>query len=327
MQVSIIRQTPAASILLMLLIVATTFTRFALAPYGDELISGGVATLGAKVDAFQSTYPAWGWLLSALVVIISCVSVGKMTAALNLYQPRTTLSMPLFAMIATGIFIATDSLSVSLASLFSVQMMRYLCGGYVRGTDLNYAFYAGICAGVAALFYAPISTFIILLPVAIMMFGFSWREVVVMAVGVIFPLMATCYLGWLVGGEFWAPATTLLEALAVRSGYIPWDSDSVVALTMIGLVLFAAICGIMALFGDKRSVAMRPRTIIAFNVVALVVALATFALPSATVGIFTMVALPAAILIPVGLIHARDVISNLLVATLLLLTMLHLFVA
>lgn len=311
----------------MLLIVATTFIRFALAPYGDELISSGMATLGAKVDAFQSAYPVWGWILSALVVLINSVSVGKMATALNLYQPRTTISIPLFVMIATGIFIATDSLAVSLASLFSVQMMRYLCGGYVRGTDLNYAFYAGLCAGVAALFYAPISTFIILLPIAIMMFGFSWREVVVMTVGVVFPLMATCYLGWLVGSEFWTPATTLLEALTTRSGYTPWESDSVVALTMIGLVLFGVICGIVALFGDKRSVAMRPRTIIAFNVVALAVALITFALPSATVGIFTMVALPAAILIPVGLIHARDFVSNLLVITLLLLTLLHLFVA
>ena len=315
MQVSIIRQTPAASILLTLLIVVATFVRFALAPYGDELISSGVATLGAKVDSFQSTYPVWGWIFSAVIVLLNSISVGRTASALGLYQPRTTISIPLYAIVACGIFIATDSLAVGLASLFSVQMMRYLCGGYVRGTDLNYAF------------YAPILTFIALLPVAIMMFGFSWREVVVMVVGAIFPLTATCYLNWLWGGEFLAPATTLLEALTANSGYTPWGSDSVVALAEIGLILFAVICGIVALFGDKRSVAMRPRTIITFNLLVLVVALATFALPSATVGVFMMVALPAAILIPVGLIHARDIFSNLLITTLLLLTILHLFVA
>ena len=327
MQVSIIRQTPAASILLTLLIVVATFVRFALAPYGDELISSGVATLGAKVDAFQSTYPVWGWIFSAVIVLLNSFSVGRTASALVLCQPRTTRSIPPSAFVACGIFLATDSLAVSLASLFSVQMMRYLCGGYVRGTYLNYAFYAGLCAGVAALFYAPMLTFIALLPVAIMMFGFSWREVVVMVVGAIFPLTATCYLNWLWGGEFLAPATTLLDALATNSGYSPWGSDSVVALAEIGLILFAVICGIVALFGDKRSVAMRPRTIIMFNLLVLVVALATFALPSATVGVFMMVALPAAILIPVGLIHARDIFSNLLITTLLLLTILHLFVA
>ena len=139
MQVSIIRQTPAASILLTLLIVVATFVRFALAPYGDELISSGVATLGAKVDSFQSTYPVWGWIFSAVIVLLNSVSVGRTASALGLYQPRTTISIPLYAIVACGIFIATDSLAVGLASLFSVQMMRYLCGGYVRGTDLNYA--------------------------------------------------------------------------------------------------------------------------------------------------------------------------------------------
>ena len=327
MQVSIIRQTPAASILLTLLLVAATFTRFALAPYGDELFSAGVATLGAWVDAFQSAYPVWGWILSALIVVICSVSVGKMTSALSLYQPRTTISIPLYAIIACGIFIATDSLAVAVASFCSVQMMRYLCGGYVRGTDLNYAFYAGLCAGAAALFYAPMVSFALLLPVAIMMFGFSWREVVVMVVGSLLPLAATCYVGWLWGGEFWAPAVALCDVITASSGYIPWASESVVALTMMGLVIFGALCGIVTLFSDKRSVAMRPRVIVTFHVVALVVALASFALPSATTGLFMMVALPAAVLIPIGLIHAKDLLSNLLVVTLFLLAILHLFLA
>lgn len=327
MQVSIIRQTPAASILLMLLLVTIVFVRFTLAPYGDELIVGGVATLGELVDRFQSAYPILGWIISALIVTINGFYIGKTASSLGLYAQRTTITIPLFVIISCGIFIATESLAVAIATLFSVQMMRYLCGGYVRGTDLNFAFYAGLCAGTAPLFYASTTTFLLLLPVAIMMFGLSWREIVVMIAGALLPLAATSYIGWLCGGEFTAPVITLYEAIIGNYGYTPWGSESVVALIMMGVILFATLCGIIAFFRDKRSIAMRPRTILAFNIVMLALSLTSFALPSATVGLFSMVAIPASVLIPVGLVRARDLFANLLFITTLILMFVHLFAA
>lgn len=327
MQVSIIRQTPAASVMLMLLLVTIAFVRFALAPYGDELITGGVATLGELVDRLQSTYPVWGWILSGLTIFISAFNIGKTTSSLGLYPQRTTITIPLFAIISCGIFIATDSLAVSIATLLSVQTMRYLCGGYVRGTDLNFALYAGLCAGIAPLFYAPTTTLLLLLPVAIMMFGLSWREIIVMIVGAIFPLAATCYVDWLCGDEFATPAISLYEAFTGNYEYTLWSSESVVALTLMGIILFATICGIIAFFGDRRSVAVRPRTILAFNIVFLAITLVSFSLPSATVGLFSIVAIPASVLIPVGLVHARDLFANLLFMTIIVLMFVHLFIA
>ncbi len=327
MQVSIIRQTPAASILLMLILVAAAFTRFAVAPYGDELTTVGIVSLGEQISLFQSAHPVWGWILSAFLVMVNGFFVGKTASSLGLYPIRTTISIPLFATISCGIFIASGSLAVAVATLFSVQMMRYLCGGYVRGTDLNSAFYAGLCAGAAPLFYAPTATFILLLPAAVLMFGLSWREIIVMVVGAMFPLAATSYIEWLCGGEFLSSAITLFDAITKNSGYTPWGSESVVALTMMGMVLFASICGISAYFGDRRSVAIRPRTIIAFNIIALLVSLASFALPSATVGLFSIVAISASVLIPVGLIHARDLFGNILFLALVALMILHFFIA
>ena len=326
MQISIIRQTPAVSILLMLLLVAATFTRFAIAPYGDELIAGEIPNIGAWVDSFQSAYPVWGWILSAVVVIMNGVAIGKLTTALGLYHIRTTISIPLYAIISCGIFIAADSLVVALATYFTIQMLRYLCGGYVRGTDLNYAFYAGVCAGLAPLLYAPTTPLVILLPIAILMFGFSWREVVVMVVGLLLPLAATSYVDWLMGGEFSTTAAGLISAFTQPCDYTPWASESVLALTMMGLISFATICSIAAFVGEKRSVSVRPRTVITFCVVVLVIACALFALPSATTGLFAIVAIPMSILIPLFLMRLSDDVSNIVIFALILLAITHCFI-
>ena len=327
MQLSIVRQTPVASILLMLLLVSVAFVRFATAPYGDELVVGGLATFGEWVDSFQSASPIWGWVLSAVVVMLSSVMVGRMATSFGLYRTRTTISIPLYAVVACGIFISTNSLATALAAYSVVLLMRYLCGGSMRGADLNFAFYAGVCAGVATMLYAPSVLFVLLLPVAIVMFGLAWREVVVMFAGLLLPVAANCYIGWLCGADFLAPVEVLFESIALSSGYLPWRSESVVALLMMGLLSFAVVCGVATFVGDTRSVAIRPRTIFVFNIVALALAIAAFAMPSATVGVYMLVAAPAALLIPFLLLHLRDRVADLIIILFLILMVVHFFIA
>lgn len=327
MQVSLSRQTPAASIFLMLLLVTAAFVRFAVAPYSDELIVGGAALPGLWVDAFQSRFPVWGTLISAVIVAVISITLGRLTSAFGLYQARTTISIPLYVVVACGIFIASDSLAVTLSAYFAMLMVRYLCGGYVRGTDLNYAFYAGICAALAPMFYAPAVSLVLLLPVAILMFGLSWREIVVMIAGLAIPLVVICYGNWFCGGTFSAPAIDLYDAVIRSNDYTLWGSESVVALAMMGFSLFVVFCGILSFAGDKRSVGVRPRTILAFHIVTFVVACATFALPSATAGVLMLVALPASVLMPEVLVRLRDGMSNLIIIFLVLLMILHIFIA
>ena len=207
-----------------------------------------------------------------------------------------------------------------------MQMLRYLCGGYVRGTDLNYAFYAGLCAALAPMLYTPALPLVVLLPVAILMFGLSWREVVVMFVGLLLPFATLCYVNWLCGGDFATPVVEFFEALVCPSHYTLWGSESVVALTMMGLLLFVVLCGIASMVGDKRSVAVRQRTVLAFHVVVFVVACAAFMLPSATAGLLMLVALPAAVLMPVVLMRLSDGVSNLVVVALVVLMIIHFFI-
>ena len=327
MQGLFIRQTPVVSILTMLLLIAAAFVRFAVAPYGDELVVGGLALLGEWVDAFQSQHPVWGWVFSAMLTFATGVTVGRVATSFSLYRVRTTIAMPLYAIISCGLFISMNSLAVALASYFVAQSIRYLCGGYVRGTHLNYSFYAGLCLGMAPLFYAPASLFVLLLPIAIAMFGFSWREVVVMTVGLVLPLTVACYVGWLCGGEFMTPVQGVVEALVAPSGYTLWASEPVVALLMIGLLLFAVICGVAAFAGDTRSVAVRPRTIFTFHIAAFVVALLAFALPSANVGLYSLAGLSASVLIPSMLVRLRKGVGDMLFVLFVILMVLHFFIA
>jgi hypothetical protein len=311
----------------MLLLVAAAFIRFAIAPYGDELIAGEAALPGVWVDAFQSKHPFWGVLFSALTVASIATTLGRATSAFGLYKTRTTITIPLYAIVACGIFIASDSLAVVVSVYFVGQMMRYLCGVYVRGTDLNYAFYAGICAALSPLFYAPVLPILLLVPIAMAMFGLSWREIVVMVAGLLLPLSTLCYVGWLCGDEFISPATAFADAVIAPSHYTLWASESVVALMQMGVLLFLVCCGVVSFWGDTHSVAVRPRTIIVFYIISFIISCTAFAMPSATAGLLMLVALPAAVLMPIVLLRLGDRISNLVVIALVLLMILHLFIA
>ena len=177
------------------------------------------------------------------------------------------------------------------------------------------------------MFYSPALLFALLLPVAVLMFGLSWREIVVMIAGLLLPFAAISYIHWLCGGDFAMPMVALFESFVSHNGYTLWGSESVVALTMMGLSLFVVICAILSFFGDKRTVALRQRTILAFYIVVFVVACAAFALPSATTGVFMLVALPASVLMPVVLLRLSDAVSNLVIVLFVVLMILHFFVA
>lgn len=327
MRYSVVRQTPLSSLLTLVIVATVAFVRFARAPFGDEMLVGAEAPiLGTLVDSWQSAHPIAAIVLSAILAVFTGVVVGRMTILFSLYPMHCFFSIPLYGFVACGVFISTTSLSVALGAYLAALALRYLSGAYVRGMDMSKLMYAGVCVGLVPMLYAPAVYVLPLTVIAVMMFGFSLREILVLFAGILLGPLAICYLTWVLGGEFVAPVDMFVDALTCQSGYTLGGSDSVVALAAVGIYSFVMLCSAAMFLADKHSVGVKPRGILMFNIVSFVLACAAFLLPSATVGLFAFAALPAAVIMPIMFLRMRETLSLALYSLIVLVFFLHLFV-
>ena len=224
------------------------------------------------------------------------------------------------------IFAGRFNLLLTSTALTAALALRYLSGAYVRGMDMSKLMYAGVCVGLVPMLYAPAVYVLPLAVIAVMMFGFSLREILVLFAGILLGPLAICYLTWFFGGEFVAPVDMFVDALTCQSGYTLGGSDSVVALAAVGVYSFVMLCSAAMFLADKHSVGVKPRGILMFNIVSFVLACAAFLLPSATVGLFAFAALPAAVIMPIMFLRMRETLSLALYSLIVLVFFLHLFV-
>ena len=149
------------------------------------------------------------------------------------------------------------------------------------------------------LVYAPATPLVLILPLAILLFRRTFREVVVAAAGLILPVLTACYVSWGAGEEFTAPVTALADA--VVSGVPLWIFTALPLPSLVMLCIIAALA-LTALFfflSDIYAAGTKPRFILIFNIGILVMTLALLCTPSVTPEAFTLTAVPAALLFPV----------------------------
>lgn len=95
------------------------------------------------------------------------------------------------------------------------------------------------------LVYAPATPLGLILPLAILLFRRTFREVVVAAAGLILPVLTACYVSWGAGEEFTAPVTALADA--VVSGVPLWIFTALPLPSLVMLSIIAALA-LTALF-------------------------------------------------------------------------------
>ena len=182
-----------------------------------------------------------------------------------------------------------------LLALAAKNYFRSYCNGY--GFDA--IFRASLYLGLLPLVYAPATPLVLILPLAILLFRRTFREVVAAAAGLILPVLTACYVSWGAGEEFTAPVTALADA--VVSGVPLWIFTALPLPSLVMLCIIAALA-LTALFfflSDIYAAGTKPRFILIFNIGILAMTLALLCTPSVTPEAFTLTAVPAALLFPV----------------------------
>jgi len=326
MNYSVVRQAPVTALLTLAAVTAVAFVRFSLSPFNDEFITGAPAPLAIFVDRWQAAHPSWGIALSALIAILTGMTVGLMGAKFGLYPTQCIFSVPLYGLAACGIFISENSLSAAIASFFAASALRHLCGGYFRGQNLTAMLYAGLCTGAIPMFCGAGTIYVPATVIAMYLFALSVREIIVLSGGILFVPLTVCYVSWAFGGDFLAPLQRLADALIVPSGYTVWGSDAVAALVMIGTFAFAVFCSIALFPSNKYSIATKSRSILVYIIILCILSCAIFLLPSVDVAFFALAAIPAALVMPMIFLKAGDSAALMLYILIISAFAAHLFI-
>lgn len=274
--------------------------------------AGGTASetmplLGGLLSRFQGTYPVWARIMAGAMLVFTGMCTGRIAIRYNLYTVSSCLPIPLYVIIACGILIGGNYLAGFAASMLLALAIKNYCRSFCNGYGFDTIFRASLYLGLLPLVYAPATPLVLILPLAILLFERTFRELVVALTGVLLPILTACYISWGTGGQFQAPILAL--AKTVVSGTPLW------IFTGIPLPSLVMLCGIAALaltaffffLSDIYAAGTKPRFILIFNIGILTMVLALLCSPSVTPEIFALLAVPSALLFPVFFvrIHRR----------------------
>ena len=249
---------------------------------GNGVSAGAPETmplLGGALTRFQAAYPVWARLAAGFMILFTGMCTGRIAIRYNLYGVSTCLPIPLYAVVACGIFSGGNYLTAFAASMLLALAAKNYCRSYCNGYGFDAIFRASLYLGLLPLVYAPATPLVLILPLAKLLFK--------------------RYVSWGMGDEFTAPVMTLADALV--SGVPLWIFKGLPLPSLVMLCVIAALALTALLFflSDIYAAGTKPRFILIFNTGILAMTLALLCTPSVTPEAFTLTAVPAALLFPV----------------------------
>lgn len=160
---------------------------------------------GELLAQFQAAHPVWARWIAGLLMLFTGMSVGRLTVRYNLYSVGTCLAIPLYGAIACGLAVGGDCLTTFAASALLALATKNFCRSYCNGFGFDAIFRASLYIGLLPLIATAAAPLLILLPLAVMLFRRTLREVAVAVAGLLLPALTLCYVNWAAGGEFLAP--------------------------------------------------------------------------------------------------------------------------
>lgn len=272
-------------------------------PVPDTETSGAVREalplLGGQLARFQAAYPVWSKFAAGFMLLFAGMCTGRISIRYNLYTVGTCLPIPLYAIVACGIATGGNYLAGFAASMLLALATKNYCRAFCNGYGFDAIFRASLYLGLMPLIYAPALPLLLLLPLAVLLFRRTFREVVVATAGLLLPVFTACYVSWGSGAEFTAPLITVGQSAIEGMPLQLFLDIPLPALVMAGGIVLLDLTALFFFLADIYAAGTKPRFILFYNIGILVLALTLLCSPAATPEAFALLAVPSAILIPV----------------------------
>ena len=200
-----------------------------------------VSSPGELLAQFQAAHPVWARWIAGLLMLFTGMSVGRLTVRYNLYSVGTCLAIPLYGAIACGLAVGGDCLTTFAASALLALATKNFCRSYCNGFGFDAIFRASLYIGLLPLVATAAAPLLILLPLAVMLFRRTLREVAVAVAGLLLPALTLCYVNWAAGGEFLAQVAEPGSAFIAGTPLSLFLSTPVQNLVLPGAVFLLAV--------------------------------------------------------------------------------------
>lgn len=311
--VSVTRQSGLMAVMTVLAILVGAYVRMSLSPHAAETA--------------ECPFPPRPLEIAAAVLLSCCAAMAACRTAITagMLKSFDTTAIPLFGVAAVGIYATPYALNASAAALCVSAALLLLIHNIPRPDEKASVFFGAMLLGTAAVFYPPAITLSLLIPISVVILPLSLRQCLLAATGWLLPLFAASYVNWYAGAEFGAVMSNAWEMLARHHdpGFVrfPFAAAALVA-------AFAATLAAGPFIGrsGRSKMLIKERKAINMVVAAMVLSLASFAIPGCGIAMLNTVACPAAILAAASLSRMPRRVSNPIYWGLLLLFAIHLFI-
>ena len=169
----------------------------ALAGHAAETVGTGrnaagalaVSSPGELLAQCQEAHPVWARWIAGLLIIFTGMCAGRMTIRYNLYSVGTCLAIPLFGAIVCGLAVGDDYLPVFTASALLALSIKNFARSFCNGYGFDAIFRASLYIGLLPLVATAAAPLLVLLPLAVMLFRRTLREVAVAVAGLLLPAL------------------------------------------------------------------------------------------------------------------------------------------
>ena len=286
MKPDIIRQPLLLAIASILVVIAAAMTTgTTISPAPETMIS---TPLGDLIGLFQERFPRCSRILCGGLLLLTGILCGRLAVRYGLYPVSSTLTIPLYGLVACGILLGREYLTESVAAFVLLLSTQNFFACFRNGYAIGAVFRASFFLGLLPLLYAPLLPLPLLVLAAAFCFRRTLREVFVSLCSVVLPFLAVCYIAWGQGANPLDTPAGLWHSFVSDSGY-----------RIFGLISF-------------RTVSIKARGMLTYTILLFTVTGCLIAVPSVTPGLLAVAAVPAALLMPLTFIRIQRTVGTLL---------------
>ena len=262
------------------------------------------------LSRFQLNHPAWTDLINILLLLVTGTAIGRLTTRYNLYKVNTCIAIPLFMITASILGVEAGFLPGFVAMMFLALSIKNAARTFRSGYTFDAVFRTTLYLGALILTDPATLPLILLAPIGLFIFRRTLREVAVALVGLITLPLIYSYLTWAMGGEFLAPSITIWQQFIAGTPLTLFHTlglPQIIIYTFVGLV---ALCGIQFFLADLYAVGTKPRFILMFNLLTILMTIALLFTPSASNIEWLLVSIPLTIIMPCFLVRISRPLST-----------------
>lgn len=313
---AITRKSALMAILLLVVILVAAALRSRLAPFAVELANSEYSERVVSL------------VVSMIILFAAGIVEGKMLPRSGLSKGYCTLPIPIYGILACGLFVAPNIMITAIASFSFAMAIYLLLRSLHHAGEKDSVFFAAMLLGGMVLLYPPCVVLAGVIPIAIFTLALSPRQMLLMAVGYLLPIFGASYIMWYLGGEFLDLSKNIAQALMLSRmdaiAQIPYAAILIVV-AVVAMLLWGAVYAIAR--PDKMFLLTRVRRSLYLFVWVTLLSATILLFPSCDLSAAAIIAVPLTILLCFVLNLLPNNHATIAYWVLLGLFVLHLFVA